>query len=64
MPTLALIAHDGKKDAMVTFCHRHLSILQSLKLVGTGTTGGRIADATGLNVERPSIAVPLGFQRW
>lgn len=59
MTTIALIAHDGKKDAMVTFCHRHLATLKALTIIGTGTTGSRIAQATGLAVER-LLSGPLG----
>lgn len=51
MPTLALIAHDEKKDEIVAFCLRHRSKLSHLKLIATGTTGQRIAAATGLDVE-------------
>lgn len=59
MPTLALIAHDGKKDAIVAFCHRHQAQLEALSLVATGTTGKRIGEATGLPVER-MMSGPLG----
>jgi len=44
-PTLALVAHDAKKDAMVEFARRHREKLSTFNLVGTGTTGGRIQDA-------------------
>ncbi|WP_299475251.1 methylglyoxal synthase [uncultured Roseibium sp.] len=44
-PTLALVAHDAKKDAMVEFATRHREKLASFDLVGTGTTGGRVLDA-------------------
>ena len=44
-PTLALVAHDAKKDAMVQFVTRHREKLASFDLVGTGTTGGRVLDA-------------------
>jgi methylglyoxal synthase len=40
--TLALIAHDDKKDAMAAWAVRHRSVLGSFELVATGTTGGRI----------------------
>ena len=56
---VALVAHDAKKDAMVDFCVRHRPLLSVLSLVATGTTGGRIADATGLLVERV-LSGPLG----
>jgi len=59
MPTLALIAHDGKKDALVAFCQHHKIALSKLHLIGTGTTGRRIAQATGLSVER-FLSGPLG----
>jgi methylglyoxal synthase len=51
MPTLALIAHDEKKDEIVSFCQRHHQKLSTLKLIATGTTGKRISAATGLDVE-------------
>jgi len=44
-PTLALVAHDAKKDVMVDFVRRHREKLADFDLVGTGTTGGRILDA-------------------
>jgi len=43
-PTLALVAHDAKKDAIVSFAQRHRSKLASFSIVATGTTGGRIRD--------------------
>jgi len=52
MPTVALIAHDEKKDEMVAFCFRHKDKLAPLTLIATGTTGKRIADSTELNVDR------------
>jgi methylglyoxal synthase len=59
MPTLALIAHDHKKDELVAFCQRHRARLAGLKLIATGTTGQRIAQATGLEVECV-LSGPLG----
>lgn len=43
--TLALVAHDAKKDAMVEFAKRHEDKLAAFDLVGTGTTGGRVLEA-------------------
>src|SRR6185369_10804460 len=51
-PTLALIAHDEKKCEMVEFALRHGETLANLRLVATGTTGARVAEATGLEVAR------------
>jgi|SRR5947207_1178368 len=45
------IAHDEKKEEMVAFCQRHRSRISRLKLIATGTTGQRIAAATGLEIE-------------
>jgi methylglyoxal synthase len=50
MITLALIAHDGKKDEMVRFVQAHRNLLANTHLIATGTTGNRIAQATGLEV--------------
>lgn len=57
--TLALIAHDGKKDDLVRFAHQHYDLLAQFQLIATGTTGQRLADATGLPVER-MYSGPLG----
>ncbi|WP_423196430.1 MULTISPECIES: methylglyoxal synthase [unclassified Cupriavidus] len=49
---IALIAHDHKKDDIVAFAARHRDFLAQCDLLATGTTGGRIADETGLAVTR------------
>lgn len=59
MPTLALIAHDGKKDDLVEFCLRHRQQLSGLSLIATGTTGKCVAEATHLAVKR-MLSGPLG----
>jgi len=50
--TIALIAHDAKKDLIVNFTKQHASLLARYRLIATGTTGQRIREATGLPVER------------
>lgn len=57
--TIALIAHDGKKDDIVRFAHTHKEVLTRFHLIATGTTGQRITDATGLKVER-MLSGPYG----
>ncbi len=57
--SLALVAHDGKKDEMVAWAKTHLDHLKSLTLYATGTTGGRLAEATGLEIEALKSG-PLG----
>lgn len=43
--TLALIAHDQKKDEMVAFAQAYRHVLVKFDLVATGTTGGRVRAA-------------------
>ena len=50
--TIALIAHDSKKELMVQFCTAYCRILSQHKLVATGTTGKLISEATGLQIQR------------
>jgi methylglyoxal synthase len=50
--TIALIAHDAKKDLIVNFAKQHAPLLARYRLIATGTTGQRIQEATGLPVER------------
>jgi len=52
MQTIALIAHDGKKDDMVRFASTQHTLLAQFHLIATGTTGERVRQATGLPVER------------
>lgn len=56
---MALVAHDTKKDALVAFCVRNRGALEGWTLIATGTTGTRVAEATGLPVER-YLSGPLG----
>ncbi len=49
---IALIAHDKKKELMVQFCIAYKGIFAKHNLVATGTTGGLIIDATGLEVHK------------
>ena len=50
--TVALIAHDGKKDDLVRLARAHRDTLGRLRLVATGTTGRLLEMAIGLPVER------------
>jgi methylglyoxal synthase len=50
--TIALIAHDAKKELMIQFCIAYCGILSKQDLCATGTTGKLVAEATGLNVVR------------
>ena len=57
--TIALVAHDGKKQALVDWCQRHKSVLEVHNLYGTGTTGLRIEKETGLGVTK-LLSGPMG----
>ena len=59
MPTVALIAHDGKKAEMMAFAIEHQEQLAEFGLVATGTTGQLLADRIGLEIERQRSG-PLG----
>lgn len=53
MPTtIALIAHDAKKDEIVQFASQHAPVLARYRLIATGNTGQRIQDSTQLTVEQ------------
>ena len=51
-PRIALIAHDKKKDDMITLAAEYLDFLRGCQLVATGTTGGRLANELGLTIDR------------
>lgn len=50
--TIALIAHDAKKELMVQFCIAYCGILARHTLCATGTTGKQVSEATGLKIQR------------
>ncbi|MBE6173560.1 MULTISPECIES: methylglyoxal synthase [Enterococcus] len=56
---IALIAHDRKKELMIKFTTAYKIILEQHELFATGTTGQKIAEATGLSVHRFNSG-PLG----
>ncbi|MBE7088235.1 MAG: methylglyoxal synthase [Clostridiales bacterium] len=56
---IALIAHDNKKQEMMSWAAKNKEVLSKYKLCGTGTTSRRVAEATGLNVEG-YLSGPLG----
>ena len=59
MKTIALIAHDKKKNEMLEFVGHHKDLLAKFHLVATHTTGTLINDTFGLNVET-MMSGPLG----
>lgn len=57
--SIALIAHDGKKQDMLEWCERNKEILKHHMLCGTGTTARVITDKVGLPVKGYNSG-PLG----
>lgn len=57
---IAIIAHDGKKVEMVQFLNKNLELLrqENIKLIATGTTGGK-AEIAGFKVKK-MLSGPLG----
>lgn len=55
----ALIAHDAKKSDLCRFILQHKTALAAHEIIATGTTGGRLAEVTGLPVTR-YLSGPLG----
>ena len=51
-PRIALIAHDMKKDDMITLAAQYIDFLRGCHLVATGTTGGRLSNELGLTIDR------------
>jgi methylglyoxal synthase len=59
MARIGLVAHDDKKDELVAWALKHRQKLGQHELWGTGTSGGRVAEGTGLAVTR-LLSGPLG----
>jgi methylglyoxal synthase len=48
--SIALVAHDQRKEALVAWAKAHETQLSRHLLFATGTTGGRLSEETGLTV--------------
>lgn len=59
MKTIALIAHDRKKEEMLAFVKHHVALLSQHTLIATATTGRIINENTDLNVTA-YLSGPLG----
>ncbi|MBP0000897.1 MAG: methylglyoxal synthase [Cyanobacteria bacterium SID2] len=57
--TIALIAHDARKDQMIAFVRERSSVLSRYRLIATGTTGSRVCEGTGLDVDC-MLSGPMG----
>ncbi|RBI60624.1 methylglyoxal synthase [halophilic archaeon] len=59
MMRVALIAHNEEKPEIINLVQEYEDLLSQFELIGTGTTGKRIAEETELTVERKESG-PLG----
>ncbi|MCL4249608.1 MAG: methylglyoxal synthase [Anaerolineae bacterium] len=59
LKTVALIAHDGKKQAMLQFVRDHREVLERYELIATHTTGKLLRDELGLTVQL-MLSGPIG----
>lgn len=57
--TIALIAHDQKKDDLASFVLEHRELLGHFRLIATGTTGRILTEFTGLEIT-PMLSGPMG----
>ena len=57
--SIALIAHDAKKEELIKWCEDNKEILSQHELCGTGTTARMITDRTNLQVKGYNSG-PLG----
>lgn len=48
--TIAILAHDSRKELMLQFCTAYTAILSKHTVIATGTTGRMVMQATGLPV--------------
>jgi methylglyoxal synthase len=59
MTRVALIAHDDEKPKLIDLATEYQDTLESFDLIATGTTGKRVVEETGLDVDRKASG-PLG----
>lgn len=57
--TIALLAHDSKKELMADFCNAYSGILTHHNIIATASTGNVVRESTGLNI-RTVLAGNLG----
>ncbi|OUR96606.1 methylglyoxal synthase [Halobacteriovorax marinus] len=56
---IALVAHDSKKEKLITWCKKYKSVLVNHQLFATGTTGVLLENELNIEVKK-FISGPLG----
>jgi methylglyoxal synthase len=51
MKTIALVAHDGKKNVLLTWAKEHADKLKKHKMIGTSHTSKLLNEVLDLNIE-------------
>lgn len=49
--TIALVAHDHKKDDLLAWVYKNKDLLKNHNLLGTGNTASLLSERTGLKVK-------------
>lgn len=57
--TIALVAHDGMKPALIAWAKRRIGAFDGMTVLATGTTGARLTDQVKLIVT-PLLSGPKG----
>ena len=62
--TIAILAHDSRKELALQFCTAYSGILSRNTVIATGTTGRMLNQATGLPVHCYLSGKLGGIQRY
>ena len=60
--TIAILAHDSRKELALQFCTAYSAILSRNNVIATGTTGRMLAQTTGLPVACDEVDLVLFFR--
>ena len=58
--TIALVAHDSRKDELIEWVKFNKSTLENCEIYATGTTGKKIEDNVFTTVENVVVKLPDG----
>lgn len=57
---IAILAHDGRKNEMVSFAREHHSVLSCFPLVATAASANMLRSEAGLDLEKQVLSGPFG----